>query len=104
MNKQITESPFHGFCCSNDNVLLEQWYDWMRPIIFENVPKKTMHRSQLTSWIKPTTSKAIKRLEITRRNNANNMKKIAMLEGIAETMIEEDKAEFESNLTAFQST
>ena len=40
MNKQITELPFHGFCWSYINVLLEQWYDWIRPIIFENVPKK----------------------------------------------------------------
>ena len=35
---------------------------------------------------------AIKRLETAKRNNANNIKKIAMLEGIAGTMIEEDKA------------
>ena len=79
MNKQITELPFHGFCWSNINVLLEQWYDWIRPIIFENVPKRTMHRSQLSPWIKPPTSNAIKRLETARRNNANNIKKIAML-------------------------
>ena len=104
MNKQITELPFHGFCWSNINVLLEQWYDWVRPIIFENVPKRTMHRSQLSPWIKPPTSNAIKRLETARRNNANNMKKIAMLEGIAETLIEEDKAEYESNLAASRST
>ena len=104
MNKQITELPFHGFCWSNINVLLEQWYDWIRPIIFENVPKRTMHRSQISPWIKPPTSNAIKRLETARRNNANNIKKIAMLEGIAETMIEEDKADFESNLAASRST
>ena len=98
MNKQITELLFHGFCWSNINVLLEQWYDWIRPIIFENVPKRTMHRSQLSPWIKPPTSNAIKCLETARRNNASNIKKIAMQEGIAEAMIEEDKAEFESNL------
>ena len=43
MNKQITELPFHVFCWSNINVLFEQWYDWIRPITFENVPKMTMH-------------------------------------------------------------
>ena len=74
MNKQITELPFHGFCWSNINVLLEQWYDWIRPIIFENVLKRTMHRSQLSPWIKPPTSNAITRLETVRRNNANNIK------------------------------
>ena len=104
MNKQITEFPFHGFCWSNINVLLEQWYDWIRPIIFENVPKKTMQRSQLSPWIKPPTSNANKRLETARRNNANNIKKIALIEGIAEAMIEEDKAEFESNLAGSRST
>ena len=104
MNKQITDLHFHGFCWSNINVLLEQWYDWIRPIIFENVPERTMHRSQLSPWIKPPTSNAIKRLETARRNNANKIKKIAMLEGIAETMIEEDKEEFESNLAASRST
>ena len=67
---------------------------------FENVPKKTMHRSQLSPWNKPRTSNAIKRLETARMNNANNEKKIAMLEGNAETMIDEDKAEFESSLAA----
>ena len=103
MNKQITELSFHGFCWSNINVLLEQWYVCVRPIIIENVPKK-MHRSQLSPWNKPPTSNANERLETTRRNNANNMKKKAMLEGIAETMIEEDKAEFESKLAAFRST
>ena len=82
MNKQITELPFHGFCWSNINVLLEQWYDWIRPIMFENVPKRTMHRSQLSPWIKPPTSNANKRLETTRRNNANNIKKIALLEAL----------------------
>ena len=56
-----------------------------------------MHRSQLSLWIKSPMSNAIKSLETARRNNANNKKKIAMLEGIVETMIEEDKAEFESN-------
>ena len=101
MNKQITELPFHGFCWSN--ILLEQWYDWIRPIKFENVPKKTMHRFQLSPWIKPPTSNSIKRLKTAGRNNANNIKKIAMLEGIAETMIEEDKAEFETNLAASRS-
>ena len=40
INKQITELTFHGFCWSNINVLLEQWHDWIRAIIFENVPKK----------------------------------------------------------------
>ena len=50
------------------------------------------------------TSNAIKRLETARRSNANNIKKIAMLEGIAETMIEEDKADIESNLAASRST
>ena len=63
-----------------------------------------MHRSQLSPWIKPPTSNAIKRLETARKNNANKIKKIAMLEGIAETMIEEDKADFESNLAASRST
>ena len=43
MNKQITELLFHGFCWSNINVLLEEWYDWIRPILFENIPKRTMH-------------------------------------------------------------
>ena len=73
------------------------------PIIFEDVPKKTMHRSQFSPWIKPLTSNAIKRPETARRNHANNIKKIAMLEDIAETVIEEDKAEFESKLAASRS-
>ena len=47
-----------------------------------------MHRSQLSTWTKSFKSNAIRRLETARRNNANNIKKIAMLEGIAETMIE----------------
>ena len=74
MNKQIRELLIHGFCWSNINVLLEQWYDWIRPIIFENVPKRTVHQSQLSPRIKPAMSNAIKRLETARRNNANNIK------------------------------
>ena len=103
MDKQITELHFHGLW-SNINVLLEQWYDQIRPIIFENVSNMTMHWSQLSPWIKPPTSNGIKRLETARRNNASNIKKIAMLEDIAEAMIEEDEAEFESNLAASRST
>ena len=63
-----------------------------------------MQRSQLSPWIKLPTSNAINRLETARRNNANNIRKIAMLEGIAKTMIEEDKAEFESKSAASRST
>ena len=43
MNKQITELLFHGFCLCNINVLLEEWYEWIRPIVIKNVPKRTMH-------------------------------------------------------------
>ena len=102
MNKEITELPFQGFCWSNINVLLEVVQ--FRPIIFETVPKRTMHRFQLSPLIKPPTSKAVKHIETARRSNANNIKRIAMLEGIAETLIEEDKAEFDSNLAESLST
>ena len=97
MNKQITELTFHGFCWSNNNVLLEEWFDWIRPITLKKVPKETIHRSQLSPWTKPPRSNANERLETARRNNSNNIK------GIAETMIEEVRAEFESNLAASRS-
>ena len=86
----------------NTRALKETWY--ALPKRSKNFPKRTMHRSQLTPWIKPPTSNAIKRLETARKNNANNIKKIAMLECIAETIVEEDKAELESNLAASRFT
>ena len=49
-------------------------------------------------------SNAFKRLETVRRNNANSIKKTALPEDIAETLVEEDKAEYESNLAASQTT
>ena len=54
-----------------------------------------MHPFQLSSLIEHPTSIVIEGLETARRNNARNIKKMAMLEGIAETLIEEDKADFE---------
>ena len=63
-----------------------------------------LYQSHLSTWVKLTTANAFKRLATVRRNNANSIKKIGLLEAIAETLVKEDEAEFESNLAASVTT
>ena len=68
LNEQIMKSPFDPYCCSNVNVLVQEWYEWINKILEANIPKITRHRSSLPPWVTPSTSHLIKKLE-TRRND-----------------------------------
>ena len=60
MNKLIAEKPFNGICWSNVEVLIEQWYDWLKDILARTVPKRRAHCSSLSPWVKPATSNLLR--------------------------------------------
>ena len=104
MNKLIVEKPFNGICWSNIEVLMEQWYDWLKEILARTVPKRTAHRSSLSPWVKPATSNIIKKLATARLSKKTKTSKIEKLQTLCEKMLEEDKSEYESNLSASRDT
>ena len=55
LNALIVSKPFSGICWSNVNVLIEQWYNWIRLFIFQTVPRRERHRSQLSLWVTQAT-------------------------------------------------
>ena len=72
LNALIVTKPFSGICWSNVNVVNEQRYNWIRLFIFQTVPRRKKHRSQLSPWVTQTTSNLIKKLYTVKRNQPGN--------------------------------
>ena len=60
LNNYILENPFEPYCYSNIDELVKQWYTWLDDVLTKNVPKTTLHRSNLPPWIKKESSHLIK--------------------------------------------
>ena len=56
----ILENPFKPYCYSNIDELFKQWYTWLDVLLTKNVPKTTLHRSNLPPWLKKESSHLIK--------------------------------------------
>ena len=56
MNDHILLQPFIGYCWTNPDILLEQWYQWLNAILTEYVPIRTLHRQNLPYWVSSSTS------------------------------------------------
>ena len=104
LNALIVTKPFSGICWSNVNVLIEQWYNWIRLFIFQTVPRRKRHRSQLSPWVTQTTSNLFKKLYTVKRNQPFNYQKIKMMQRSCQRSIEQDRAKFESRLANTRST
>ena len=78
MNRHILDYPFIGICWSNV-AELEQWFEWIILIIKKYTPGRTKQRCSLAPWIKPLTSKIIKRLKTAQRKQPSNFNKICEL-------------------------
>ena len=70
---------------------------WFR-LISKCTPKRTAHRTDLSPWIKPSTSHMMKKLETLRRKENPNPHKLESLKAKCETMQEQDQADYESRL------
>ena len=81
-----------------NSILIEQWYNWIRLFIFQTVPRRKRHRSQLSHWVSQTTSNPIKKLFTVKRNQPGNYEKIKLMQRSCERTIEQDRANFESRL------
>ena len=98
MNRHILDYLFIGICWSNVDVLLEQWYEWINLIVKEYTPRLTKHRCSLAPWVKPRSSKNIKRPNTARRKQPSNFNKICKLEATCENFLSEDCTDFETKL------
>ena len=100
LNKLIAHKRFNAICWSNIEVLLEQWYAWLKGILPRTVLKRTAHRNRLHPWVKPATSSIIKKLETAKLSKKPKTYKIKKLQTLCEKMLEEDKYDYEANLAA----
>ena len=71
LNNYILENPFKPYCFSNIDELVKQWYTWLDDVLTKNVPKTTLHRSNLPPWIKKESSHLIKVISTLIRKTKN---------------------------------
>ena len=98
MTRNILDYPFIGICWSNEDVLLEQWYEWIILIIKEYTPRRTKERCSLTPWVKPRTSNIIKRLNTAQRKQPSISNKICELQATCKKFLAEDSTDYETKL------
>ena len=67
LDRSIATDPFNGISCSNPNVLLSQWQNWLDEKLKATVPARTKHRKSLPPWVSQEGSRLLKRVQSFQR-------------------------------------
>ena len=104
LNADIIDKPFQGFCWSNPDVLLSDWYKWLNIKIERHVPTRTRHRARLAPWITQSTSNIIKKLNTAKKKYPALHNRVLSLQKECDFAVEQDQINFESELSDSRST
>ena len=98
LNSLIDKNQFNPKCYSNINVMTDECYCWLFSLISKCTKIRTAHRTDLSPWIKPSTSHMMKKLETLRCKENPSPHKLESLKAKRETMQEQDQADYESRI------
>ena len=84
--------------------MVDQWNQWVMERINACVPRRTVHRSSLSPWIKPGTSSIIKKLENSMKKSPNDWRRCAYFQKLCSEMCEQDQIKYECNIADTRST
>ena len=104
LNADIIDNPFQGFCWSNPDVLLSDWYKWLNIKIERHVPTRTRHRGRLAPRITQSTSNIIMKLNTAKKKYPALHNRVSSLQKECDFAVEQDQINFESELYDSRST
>ena len=91
LNADIIDNPFQGFCWSNPDVLLSDWFKWLNIKIERHVPTRTRHRARLAPWITQSTSNIIMKLNTAKKKYPALHNRVLTLQKECDFAVEQDQ-------------
>ena len=104
LNNFIEQDPFYSICWSNVSVVVNNWYDWLRPKIRACTPRRTKHRQTLPPWVSPEASNLLKKMTTISSKYCKWHIKYIQVSNELCAALDRDKSDYESTIAEKRNT